>query len=401
MNLNAITRVEPMRISQFFIKKILTAANAAILVSVLLVTHVSAGGAASGVNLSLLQPGMPLPALLIEQEFTPEQRLYLGLRTGFMGMFAAEQFTPADVAADVLVIEFFNAYCNSCQRQAPIMNELYGRVNARPGMRERVRFFGIGAGNIQREAEMFARRYSVAFPMFADPGFENYELIGSPGATPLTLIVKKVGEDLRIFSAHVGLVRSSGVFMKDIRKALSADIEDLVPGASEQSDTAQTGGRLDFSISKQDLRKKVLESMRKATGNDVVFKKVVKRTYPRSGEIYVATPEDEGVVPTIYAQVIHRAPTCDLCHGVHFVLVFDAYGLLRYFEPLHLTKYGNVEWNSRDADFMRRKLIGLDARVPFEYDPSYDAVSTATMTSVIIFNSVQRLQDVLQEINEH
>ena len=48
---------------------------------------------------------------------------------------------------------------------------------------------------------------------------------------------------------------------------------------------------------------------------------------------------------------------------------------------------------------MRRKIVGLNVNHPLEYDPAYDAVSTATMTSVIIFNSVQRLQDVLDEIN--
>jgi hypothetical protein len=145
---------------------------------------------------------------------------------------------------------------------------------------------------------------------------------------------------------------------------------------------------------------KVLSAIRTATGGDVDFKSVVKKTYPRSGEIYVATPEHKVLAPIIYAQVVSRAPVCDLCHGVHFILVFDAEGLLRYFEPLHLTKYGNVKWSVRDADYMRRKIVGMDVRYAFDYDPSVDSVTTATMTSVIVFDSVQRLHEVLKEVSE-
>jgi hypothetical protein len=139
--------------------------------------------------------------------------------------------------------------------------------------------------------------------------------------------------------------------------------------------------------------------MNKATGGAITFETVLKKTYPRSGDIYVATAVQSGVAVNLYAQVVSRPPTCDVCHGVHFILVFDAEGLLSYFEPLHLTKYGNVTWSAYDIQHMQRKLIGLDVRQPFSYDPSVDSVTTATMTSVIIFNSVQRLRDVVREIN--
>jgi hypothetical protein len=152
-------------------------------------------------------------------------------------------------------------------------------------------------------------------------------------------------------------------------------------------------------MSAEEVQKKVLESMNKATNGAITFKTVRKKTYPRSGDIYVATAVESGVAINLYAQVVSRPPTCDVCHGVHFILVFDAEGLLSYFEPLYLTKYGNVKWSQYDTQHMQRKLIGLDVRQPFSYDPSVDSVTTATMTSVLIFNSVQRLRDVVREIN--
>lgn len=402
MNMNAIIPEELKRINRFFIKKIPTAAvkAAVILAAVLLIARTPECRADADADMSKLQPGMPLPALRIIQEITPEQRQYLGLRTGFLGMFAAQEFTPSDVNADVLVIEFYNVYCTSCQRQAPIMNELFQQVSTRAATRDRVRFFGIGAGNTATEAAMFMRRYSVEFPLFADPGFENYEAIGEPGATPLTLIVKKNGKDLRVVSAHVGLVKNADYLMAAIHKALTSDPGVFAIEAKQtQPGTIAKRPRLDLNMSAEEVQKRVLESMRKATDGSIPFETVVKKTYPRSGDIYVATAVQSGVAITLYAQVVSRPPTCDVCHGVHFILVFDADGLLCYFEPLHLTKYGNVTWSTYDADTMRRRIIGLDVRQPFNYDPSVDSVTTATMTSAIIFNSVQRLQDVVREIN--
>jgi len=401
MNMNAITPKGPRLISRFFIRKIPTAAKAALLIAaVLLIARAPECRAASDANISKLQPGMPLPALSIMGELTPEQRQYLGLRTGLLGMFAANEFTPSDVDADVLVIEFYNVYCTSCQRQAPTMNELFQRVNSREAMRNRVRFFGIGAGNTETEAAMFMRRYSIEFPMFADPDFFNYEAIGDPGATPLTLIVKKNGKDLRIVSAHAGLVKSVDFFMSEIQKALAGDPGAFaVEGKQTQPGTIAKGRRMDLNMSAEEVQKRVLESMRKATDGAITFETVLKKTYPRSGDIYVATSVQSGIAVNLYAQVVSRPPTCDVCHGVHFILVFDADGLLSYFESLHLTKYGNVKWSAYDIQHMQRKLSGLDVRQPFSYDSSVDSVTTATMTSVIIFNSVQRLRDVVREIN--
>jgi thiol-disulfide isomerase/thioredoxin len=317
-----------------------------------------------------------------------------------MGMFVPKEFKPADIAADVLVIEFFNIHCMSCQRQAPVMNEVFDRVNAHEALRNRVRFFGIGVGNTQMEADMFMRRYSVAFPLFADPGFENYDAIGEPGATPLTIIVRKNGQDIRIVSAHVGLERRADFFMAKIRIALQDDpFATLAKHVEQHPEGIGRKRRLNLDMSDAEVGKRVLASMHKAIGGDVIIENIAKKTYPRSGEIYVGSAVQYGLAMTVYAQVVSRPPTCDVCHGVHFILVFDSYGQLRYFEPLHLTKYGNVEWSAYDADSMRRRIIGLDVRYPFGYDPAVDSVTMATMTSSIILNSVQRLQDVFKEIN--
>jgi hypothetical protein len=212
--------------------------------------------------------------------------------------------------------------------------------------------------------------------------------------------VKRNGNDFRIVSAHAGLQRKSEFFIAKIRIALSsdADARALKPSA-KQAGKAARSPRLDLDMTNAELEKSVMASMRKALGEDVTLEKFAKKTYPRSGDIYAATAVQYGFGLTLYAQVVSRPPTCDVCHGVHFILVFDSDAQLRYFEPLHLTKFGNVKWSKHDADSMRRRIIGLDVRYSFSYDPTVDSVTMATMTSSIILNSVQRLQDVFSEIN--
>ncbi len=250
-----------MHISRFFIKKIPTAVKTAAIVAVALLAQGGDCRAASDADMSKLQPGMRLPELNLQQEITRDQRKYLGLSGGFLGMFAAQEFKPSDVAAEVLVIEFFNIHCTSCQRQAPVMNEVFERINSHKIMRDQVRFFGIGVGNTAIEADLFMRRYSVDFPLFADPGFENYDAIGEPGATPLTLIVKKNGKDLRIVSAHVGLERRADFFIAKIRSALisTPDALALKPTA-KQAGKAARSPRLDLNMSNAELEKRVLAS---------------------------------------------------------------------------------------------------------------------------------------------
>ncbi len=67
--------------------------------------------------------------------------------------------------------------------------------------------------------------------------------------------------------------------------------------------------------------------------------------------------------------------------------------------PLHLTKYGNVEWNEYDIENMRKQLMGKKLKKELIFDPAVDAVSTATMSSALIFKGVNELRAVYKELN--
>jgi hypothetical protein len=96
--------------------------------------------------------------------------------------------------------------------------------------------------------------------------------------------------------------------------------------------------------------------------------------------------------------VASRSAICDVCHDVHFFYLFDATGRVLGLEPLQLTKYGNVEWNATDLKGFLGNLSGRSLRGSWSFDPKVDAVTSATMTSAIIFDSLDQGRQLLKEL---
>lgn len=94
-----------------------------------------------------------------------EIRKYLGLKQD------SGQFTIAQMRQGILIIEIFNMYCPHCQHYAPVVNELYSRINSRPDTKNNVYMIGIGVGNSPFEVDVFRKKYKVSFPLFDDKGY--------------------------------------------------------------------------------------------------------------------------------------------------------------------------------------------------------------------------------------
>lgn len=68
--------------------------------------------------------------------------------------------------------------------------------------------------------------------------------------------------------------------------------------------------------------------------------------------------------------------------------------------PLQLTKWGNKKWTLNDVLKMRRKLVGSHLTSPPSFDAEVDAISSATITSAVIFDSFGQGKSLLQELSE-
>lgn len=142
-----------------------------------------------------------LPEIVLVTPEEDEHRKYLGLSTQ-----PGEPFQIADIDADIIVIELFSMYCPFCQKEAPLVNELYElmKTNVKPGVR--VKIIGLGASNSQFEVEHFGTTYGVLFPLFPDKDMSIYNALGGKGTPGF------VGFKLNNTDQPVNVVRNSGGF---------------------------------------------------------------------------------------------------------------------------------------------------------------------------------------------
>jgi len=162
-----------------------------LLLLVLLATVLTLNSAFATGETVLLSPGDKFPNLALPDQLEKQDKEYLGIKIPFFSFMQEDTFKLDEVKAELLFIEFFNKYCTSCQRQAPVNNEIYKRINSDNDLKNRVKFIGIGVGNSKRELDSFKSDKTIPFPLIPDQEFLGYEEIGDPGGTPYMLLVKK------------------------------------------------------------------------------------------------------------------------------------------------------------------------------------------------------------------
>lgn len=126
----------------------------------------------------------------------PEEKSYLGLSGG--GNFKIPQ-----IKANLVLIEIFSMYCPYCQADAPKINELYQLIENTMGLKNKIKMFGIGAGNTPFEVEVYKKTYKVPFPLFPDKDFVVHKAYGEP-RTPYFIVVK-INDDRSYQIVHTQL----------------------------------------------------------------------------------------------------------------------------------------------------------------------------------------------------
>jgi hypothetical protein len=342
-----------------------------------------------------LGPGDSLPEIVLSPPATAEESDYLNLapKGSVRKLFGGQEnqpVSPGRIDTDLLLIEFFNVYCASCNAQAPVMKEVFEAIQGNPNLRDRVKVLGIGAGNNPKEIAYFKENKQIPFPLFPDPHFEAYEAIGNPGGTPHMLITKKTQGGHVVAWVHTGLIRSAEPFVREVEEALRSDLATIKAKASERPAGGCTELDCKPELSEEELEAKVKASLLKP-GETLIS--LSKATLPADEDIYVGKIAGETGELTLFAKVASRLPVCDLCHATHFILVFDEGGKVVGFTPLQVTKYGNEPWNETEILKMKGRLLGRSIMKPLEFDPKVDAVTSATMTSALIFDSVREAKE--------
>lgn len=150
--------------------------------------------------------GGTFPDLKIVAPKTDVEKDYLGLKE-------KAPFKVSQIRAQVVILEIFSMYCPYCQKEAPLINELYNMIDKRPDLKGKIKILGIGAGNTPFEIDVFKNQYNVPFPLFSDETYSIHKAVGEV-RTPYFFVFKMNPDSSnKIIYSKVGSIQNPEQFL--------------------------------------------------------------------------------------------------------------------------------------------------------------------------------------------
>jgi hypothetical protein len=328
--------------------------------------------------------GDSLPDLSFNARLSADDAKYLGI----------DQGPPVSIGAvqsELLVTELFIAQCFKCQKQAPVFEEAYTSILADSILRGKVAFMGVGIGNTQVGVDGYREAYSVTFPLLPDDSLAAFKQLGSPGKAPFTIFARRTGDGHRIVvSVHGGPFRSPEDIVDEVKATLEYDLSVIQGGGAREPEAP-----LESVISQKEITSLI------ASSADTLLGKPSKVELVKlgSGEsVYEVTRKQGSEEMKLFASVVSRRTICGDCHDTHFIYTFGSDGRITDFIPISLTKIGNVQWDEEEVAFMKGRLIGRSIAEGTGLDTRVDALTGATITSILIFDSLRDGKELYNQL---
>ncbi len=332
--------------------------------------------------------GDSFPEISLEKPVSPDSAAYLGIPEGV-------QFSLSHVQADLVLVELLSVYCLHCQMQVEHFNKLQKLIEENPDTRGRIKLFGIAVASRIGEVEKFVERFQVGYPVIPDPEFKAYHALGA-GVTPFSIYVRQTipGQPGVVAGTHTGLNEESVMLYGELRRLAGSYADEL---RRQGKETEKVRKAIEPIFTDEKLEFKVRTAFTRTGGIITAFAKL---DLPSGRRVYMADMRKGEAQKRLFAEAASRFSICDICHDVHFIYLFDSSGKVFGFEPLQLTKWGNKKWTANDIMKMQERLFGSELLSPPVFDAAIDAVSSATITSSVIFDAVGRGKSLLQELSD-
>lgn len=299
-------------------------------------------------------------------------------------------FQPGDMEAKLVLIEVLNVHCVSCLYMAPYMNELYAKIEKDPELKGRVKMMGIGAGNDKWEIARNEGMYK--FPIIPDEDYEFHNLVGAP-ATPFLIFAQPFGQGrLFVVDSHLGRLEDSDVLLSMVREASNTDISKLT-ATPEEKRVREGQADLVIPLSDSELMKKIRQSLA-IMGEEL--NEIKKIELPNLGTVYAGILKKSK--RPVFARVVARKIPCVDCHDVFFIYSFDDEGRFLQFVPISISKLYNEEWDEKDIRKIQNHFKGKSLLEDIPFHPKVDAVTSATISSKLIFDSISRTRLVIKKL---
>jgi len=328
---------------------------------------------------------IPFPDLTFTQALSKEEQVYLGI-------YGKKSFSIRDIRGNLILIEFISVYCVSCQRQAPIFNELYSSIEKDPRLKGNVKMIGVAAGNSLHEVEIYKKQYNVPYPILSDSKFDVHAAVGSP-RTPFTIWIRKDAQ-------RRGIVVSTHLGMMDLRSAAEetkAVLQYNLALLKPKKGTVYEGDALMPPLTEEELMAKAKEGM-ESTGGKVL--KIEKISLKDGDWIYWGRVDFGTRQENLFSKLASRRAVCDICHDTFFIYTFNREGKVIDIVPIQLTKIGNLNWTEEDIKKLKVRTIGRSILSPFTFDSGVDSVSGATITALLIFDSLDKAKGIFEKLKK-
>lgn len=326
---------------------------------------------------------IPFPDLTFTQTLSKEEQAYLGLPQ-------KKSFSIKEIRGNLILIEFISIYCVSCQRQAPVFNELYSSIEKDPRLRGKVKMVGIAAGNGPHEVEIYKKTYQIPYPILADPKFDAHTAVGSP-RTPFTIWIRKDAQGRGIVvSTHLGTMD-----FKSSMEETEAVLQYNLALSKPKKGAIYEGDALMPPLTEEELMTTAKEGM-ESTGGKVL--QIQKLTLQDGDWIYLGKVDFGTYQKNLFSKLASRRAVCDICHDTFFIYTFDPERKVIDIVPIQLTKIGNLNWTEEDIKKLKARTIGRSILSPFTFDPGVDSVSGATITAVLIFDSLDKAKEIYEKL---
>jgi hypothetical protein len=311
----------------------------------------------------------------------------------YLGISGKSSFLFSDVKADLLLVEIMNIHCGHCQQQAPIFNQLFSLIESSPETKGRIKIMAISAGNLDKDIQQFRDQFKTPYPIIEDPSLKVYDVAGKPGV-PFIIYVRPMIEDKSglVAGIHKGFTKDYEAMFREMKVLMEKDLASILKDGEKVEKNIST---VEPILTEEELIEKIRSSF---TQEENIKGKMDTIELDHYGKVYSFLMESQGQSIRLFAKSVSEPPPCDQCHDVHFIFVFDETGKIHRFIPVSLSKYGNKQWDNADIEKIWKKISGSNIGDPMHFDEKVDAVTSATITSVVIFKNIYDNSGLLEAL---
>ncbi|MDD2901575.1 MAG: TlpA disulfide reductase family protein [Syntrophales bacterium] len=131
----------------------------------------------------------------------------------YLGLDKAREFTLKEIKAPYVLVEQFSTTCPHCLAQAPIMNQLFEKVQKDAALKNKVKFMGLGQGNDANAVKMWKAFQKIPFPQIADAKSTFGDALKFH-PYPVSVLLDKSG---KILWVHIGTFENADEALKEIK----------------------------------------------------------------------------------------------------------------------------------------------------------------------------------------